>query len=196
MIVLYTQYALMAVGLVPAMVFLVDFVARGLHQGTHVGSLFWVLYGVGAIFGPPLYGLLGDRLGARSALRVLLAVQAVAVAGLYALHTPTVLGVVAIVVGTFPPGIVPVVLARVHELEPHSVARQNSTWSRATTVFAAAQATAGYSYSALFNASHGDHRLLFLIAAIGIVGSLAIDFIVIAERRHERDAARPASLEA
>ncbi len=190
MIVLYTQYALMAVGLVPAMVFLVDFVARGLHEGAHVGSLFWVLYGVGAIFGPPLYGLSGDRLGARSALRVLLAVQAVAVAGLYALHTPTVLGVVAIVVGTFPPGIVPVVLARVHELEPHSVARQNSTWSRATTVFAAAQAVAGYAYSVLFNASHGDHRLLFLIAAIGIVGSLAIDFIVIAERQHERDAAR------
>ncbi len=190
MVVLYAQYALMAVGLVPAMVFLVDFVARGLHEGTHVGSLFWVLYGVGAILGPPHYGLLGDWLGARAAVRVVLAVQAVAVAGLHALHTPAVLGVVAVVVGTFPPGIVPIVLARVHELEPHSVARQNKVWSRATTVFAAAQAIAGYGYSALFSASHGDHRLLFLIAAIGIVMSLAIDFVVIAERAHERDALR------
>lgn len=182
MAVFYAQYALMAVGLVPAMVFLVDFIARGLQQGAHVGALFWVLYGVGAIFGPPLYGLLGDKLGPRKALRTVLGVQAIALAGLYLLSTPLALGIVAIVIGTFPPGIVPVVLARVHELEPHSPARQNSTWSRATTVFAAAQAVAGYAYSALFNASHGDHRLLFLIAAAGIVVSLAIDFVVIAER--------------
>jgi predicted MFS family arabinose efflux permease len=190
MIALYAQYALMAVGLVPAMVFLVDFVARGLHKGTHVGAMFWVLYGVGAMFGPPLYGWFGDRLGARYALRTVLAVQAVAVACLYGLYTPAVLGFVAILVGTFPSGIVPIVLARVHELEPHSVARQNSTWGRATTVFAAAQAFAGYAYSALFNASHGDHRLLFLIAAVGIAASLAIDFITIAEREHERDTVR------
>ncbi|MDY0747380.1 YbfB/YjiJ family MFS transporter [Paucibacter sp. R3-3] len=182
MAVFYAQYALMAVGLVPAMVFLVDFIARGLQQGAHVGALFWVLYGVGAIFGPPLYGLLGDKLGPRKALRAVLGVQAIALLGLYVLSTPLTLGLVAIVIGTFPPGIVPVVLARVHELEPHSPARQNSTWSRATTVFAAAQAVAGYAYSALFNASHGDHRLLFLIAAAGIVVSLAIDFVVIAER--------------
>lgn len=182
MLTFYAQYALMAVGLVPAMVFLVDFIARGLHQGAHVGALFWVLYGIGAIFGPPLYGLLGDRLGARNALRTVLAVQVVALAGLYALNMPVALGIVAIIVGTFPPGMVPLALARVHELEPHSAVRQNRTWSRATTVFAAAQALAGYGYSALFNASHGDHRLLFLIAAAGIVVSLAIDFVVIAER--------------
>ena len=67
--ILYVQYALMAAGLVPAMVFLVDFIARGLGAGASLGSLFWILYGVGAIFGPPLYGVCADRLGARSALR-------------------------------------------------------------------------------------------------------------------------------
>lgn len=185
----YAQYGLMAVGLVPAMVFLVDFVTRGLHAGTHMGALFWVLYGVGAILGPPLYGVLGDRLGARQALRVVLAVQALAVLGLYALRAPHALGIVAIVVGSFPPGVVPLVLARVHELEPHSAARQNATWSRATTVFAAAQALSGYAYSALFTASHGDHRLLFLIAAFAVMASLAIDFLVVAERAHARDGA-------
>ena len=179
----YAQYALMAVGLVPAMVFLVDFIARGLRQGTHMGAFFWVLYGIGAIIGPPLYGLLGDRLGARQALRVVLAAQAVAVLGLYLLRTPLTLAVAAVAVGTFPSGIVPVVLARVRELEPHSVARQNATWSRATTVFAAAQAISGYAYSALFNATHGDHRLLFLFAALGIFVSLAIDFVWITETR-------------
>jgi len=193
MFAFYAQYALMAVGLVPAMVFLVDFIARGLQQGAHAGALFWVLYGIGAIFGPPLYGLLGDRLGARNALRTVLAVQALALAGLYALNTSVALGIVAIVVGTFPPGIVPIVLARVHELEPHSAARQNRTWSRATTVFAAAQAIAGYAYSALFNASHGDHRLLFLIAAAGIVVSLVIDLVAIAERGQQSQLRRAGS---
>jgi predicted MFS family arabinose efflux permease len=87
----YAQYGLMAVGLVPAMVFLVDFVTRGLHAGTHMGALFWVLYGIGAIFGPPLYGLLGDRVGVRPALRVVLGLQALAVLGLYALQAPPAL---------------------------------------------------------------------------------------------------------
>ena len=62
------------------------------------------------------------------------------------------------------------------------------------SVFVAAQSVAVYAYPALFNASHGEHRLLFLIAAIGIVASLAIDSVVIAvviaEREHEADAER------
>ena len=191
--VLYAQYALMAAGLVPAMVFLVDFVVRGLHERAHVGAVFWALYGVGAIVGPPLYGLLGDRLGARRALRVVLALQAAAVVSLCAFHATLALGVVAIVIGTFPPGIVPVVLARVRELDPHNVTRQNRTWSRATTVFAAAQAVSGYAYSVLFNASNGNHRLLFVIAAIAIALSLAIDFLVIARHEHEDGGIRPAT---
>jgi hypothetical protein len=49
---LFAQYAFMAAGLVPAMVFLVDYVARGLGAGPHVGALIWVMYGLGAIVGP------------------------------------------------------------------------------------------------------------------------------------------------
>jgi len=191
-LVLYAQYALMAIGLVPAMVFLVDFVIRGLHEQAHVGAVFWALYGVGAIVGPPLYGLMGDRIGARSALRVVLGLQAVAVVSLCTLRTPNVLAVVAVVIGTFPPGIVPLVLARVRELEPHDVTHQNRSWSRATTVFAAAQALSGYAYSALFNASSGNHRLLFAIAAVAIAMSLAIDFLLVAASERE-DGARTAT---
>jgi len=46
---LFGQYAFMAAGLVPAMVFLVDYVARGLGAGPHVGAMIWVMYGLGAI---------------------------------------------------------------------------------------------------------------------------------------------------
>src|SRR3954468_17653365 len=46
------QSGLNAVALVPHMVFIVDFVARGLGQGIAAGSRYWVLYGLGAIVGP------------------------------------------------------------------------------------------------------------------------------------------------
>jgi predicted MFS family arabinose efflux permease len=173
--ILYAQYALMAVGLVPAMVFLVDFIARGLGAGASLGSLFWILYGVGAIFGPPVYGLFADRLGARPALHLLLAVQAIAV-GLLAVSTQHVLiGALTVVIGTFPPGIVPLVLARVHETAPGDVARQNVIWSRATTVFAAFQALAGYGYSAIFNGTGGNHRMLFAIGAVATALAILVD---------------------
>jgi hypothetical protein len=108
------------------------------------------------------------------------------VASLYVLHSPLLLALVSVVVGTFPPGIIPVVLGRVRDLDPFSVQRQDRAWSRATTVFAASQATAGYAYSAIFSATHGDHRLLFLIAGLGIFLGLVIDFVAIAEREAKR----------
>ncbi|MDB6001906.1 MAG: transporter [Rhizobacter sp.] len=175
---LYVQYALMAFGLVPAMVFFVDYIARGLGAGAHFGSLFWILYGVGAIFGPPLYGLLADRVGGRMGFRLVLAVQLVAVLGLCATRSFAVIAVLTVVIGSFPPGIVPLALARVHEALPGRVHDQNLAWSRATTVFAAFQALAGYSYSAIFNASGGSHRLLFLIGAAAVAIALIADALV------------------
>jgi hypothetical protein len=46
---LFGQYAFMAAGLVPAMVFLVDYVARGLGAGAQIGALVWVMYGLGQL---------------------------------------------------------------------------------------------------------------------------------------------------
>ncbi|MCZ2498781.1 YbfB/YjiJ family MFS transporter [Xylophilus sp. Kf1] len=173
--VLYAQYALMAVGLVAPMLFLVDFIARGLGAGAHRGSWFWVVYGVGAIAGPPLYGWLADRLGPRPAVRLALVVQVLALAGTCATDHLATLAVLALVIGSFPAGIVPLVLARVRQALPHDAARQNQAWSRATTVFAAFQAAAGYGYSALLNASGGQHRLLFAGAALALVAALLAD---------------------
>ena len=73
------EYGLNALALVPHMVFLVDFVARGLGQGIAAGSHYWVLYGIGAIVGPLLTGHLADRAGFGPALRVAFLIEAVAV---------------------------------------------------------------------------------------------------------------------
>jgi len=70
---------MMAVGLVPEMMFLVDYISRALGKGGGLGAAAWVAYGVGAMAGPVLYGLAADRWGARAAIRLALAAQVVAV---------------------------------------------------------------------------------------------------------------------
>jgi MFS family permease len=177
---LFAQYAFMAAGLVPAMVFLVDYVARGLGAGAHVGAMVWVMYGLGAIIGPVSYGFLADHLGARKSIRLVLAVQAIALGLLAISHTFVALALLAVIIGSFPPGIVPLALARVHELVP-SHHRQQLAWSRATVSFATFQAVAGFAYSALFNASGGHHAWLFLISAGAILFALMLDFPFVAE---------------
>lgn len=173
--VLFAQYAFMAAGLVPAMVFLVDYVARGLGAGAHVGALVWVMYGLGAIVGPVSYGFLADRFGARASIRAVLVVQAIALGLLAVAQSFLGLALLAVIIGSFPPGIVPLALARVHELVPEHH-RQQVAWSRATVSFATFQALAGFAYSALFNATGGHHALLFLIAGGAIVVAILLEF--------------------
>ena len=172
--VLFAQYAFMAAGLVPAMVFLVDYVARGLGAGSHVGAMIWVMYGVGAIIGPVTYGFLADKLGARMSIRLVLVIQAITLGLLTVSSSFTGLALLALVLGSFPPGIVPLALARVHELVPQHHLQQIA-WSRATVSFATFQALAGFAYSALFNSNGGQHVMLFMIAAGAIVVALMLE---------------------
>jgi MFS family permease len=183
---LYVEYALNAVGLVPHMLFLVDFVARGLGQGLDSGAQYWVLFGLGAIVGPVLSGHLADRTGFGPALRLAFFVEAVAVV-LPALGTGTVgLIISSLVIGAFTPGIVPLALGRIHELLPHDAAAQKSAWSAATTGFALLQAAGAYGLTFIFTQTGGNYRLLFVIGAAAFVLTLGIDLLVgvsVARRR-------------
>lgn len=183
---LYVQYALMAAGLVPAMIFLVDFIARGLHGGAALGSRLWILYGVGAMIGPPFYGFLADRIGADFALRALLFVQALALVLLAMTSDYAVIAVLAVVIGSFPPGIIPPVLAKVKQLAPSDAAQRNRIWSSATVLFAASQALSAYASSAIFNRFNGNYRLLFWMSAASIGLALLVD-ISANRRRLGRD---------
>ncbi|AVD85788.1 YbfB/YjiJ family MFS transporter [Pseudomonas sp. SWI44] len=181
-LVLFGQYALMATALVAPMMFLVDYISRGLGAGTHAGALIWGLYGLGAIAGPVLYGLLADHLGARAGIRIVLFAQLVAMGALIESHDLRLLGAAALLIGSFPPGIVPLALARVHSLvEGHTW--QNATWSRATVSFASFQAIAGYGYSALFASSDGHYGVLFSVAAAALVLALLLELILKSESR-------------
>ena len=172
---LYAEYALNAAGLVPHMIFLVDFVARGLGKGLDSGAQYWVLFGLGAILGPLITGHIADRVGFGPALRGVLVLQIVTVALPALTSSPVALIVSSVLVGAAVPGIVPLVLGRLHELLADKPAAQKQAWGTATTCFATMQAAAAYGLSYLFAHDGGNCRLLFLIGTAALAMALAID---------------------
>ncbi|MDH3232707.1 MAG: MFS transporter [Alphaproteobacteria bacterium] len=169
-------YALCAVGLVPHMVFLVDFVARGLDRGIVVGAVVWVIFGVGAILGPMLIGHLADRAGFRRMLWLGLSIQALAV-GLIAIASDLwALVLSSLVVGAFVPGTVTLVLGRVRELLAGDAARQRAAWGLATIAFSVGQAVAAYGFAFVF-ASTGSALALFTLGAGVLAAALAIEIV-------------------
>jgi len=168
------EYALIAVGLVPHMVFLVDFIARGLGRGIAAGAGYWVLFGLGAVVSPILVGRLADHIGFKHALRLAYVVQAAAVVLPAVTGQTAWLAVSSIVAGAFVSGIPPLVLGRVHELAPPDAASQRAAWGVCTVAFALGQALGGYGLSYLF-AQGGGYALLFGIGVVAALGALAID---------------------
>ncbi|MGH6708250.1 MAG: YbfB/YjiJ family MFS transporter [Bradyrhizobium sp.] len=174
---LSAEYGLNALALVPHMVFLVDFVARGLGQGISAGAHYWVLYGIGSTIGPLLTGYLADRTGFGPALRVAFVIEAIAILLPALSSAPASMIVSSVIVGGFTPGIVPLVLGRIHELIPHDSNGQRAVWAQATTTFAVFQAAAAYGLSYLFEHTGGDYAILFVIGAGAVTVSLAIDLV-------------------
>lgn len=187
---IYIAYGLNAFGLVPHMLFLVDFVARGLDAGVAAGGLYWVLFGIGAMCGPVVAGLVADRIGFRLALRVALLVQAGGI-GLLAVSADSIsLAISSLVVGAFVPGVVPLVLGRVHELVPDDPYRQRGAWSVATVGFAIGQAFGGYGLSLLFDLTQ-SYALLPAAGAAALLMAFAVE---VTTSRGAQNAARPGTL--
>ena len=161
------SYGLIAVGLVPHMIFLVDFVARGLGQGIPIGGFYWLLFGLGALVGPLIAGRLADRLGFGLALRTVLVLH-IGCAALPAFnHSTVALTLSSIIVGSAVSGTVPLVLGQTHE-RVRTPSAQKAAWSLATATFALGQAGGGYAYSYLFARTEGDFSLLFRLGAAAL----------------------------
>ena len=170
---LYLEYALIAFALVPHMVFLVDFVARGLDQGVRAGANYWILFGLGATAGPVISGYLADRIGFARALRQLLIFGIIA-AALPSYFTAAVpIALTSIFIGAAVPGSVMLVLGRTRELvRPES---GGAAWSLATVAFSIGQAVAAYIYSSIFVWTGQSYRILFAAAAASFLTALAVD---------------------
>ncbi|MDE1994518.1 MAG: YbfB/YjiJ family MFS transporter [Rhizobiaceae bacterium] len=181
--ILYGQYAANALGLVPVMVLLVDYISRGLGKGADIGAAYWVLYGVAAITGPVLAGYAADRVGFAAGYRGALLLQAIAIGLLATTSNPLLIGLSTVIFGIFTPGIVPLVLGRIQEILPHSHVDQRAAWSRATTAFALFQALAGYGYSYLFIHTGENYGIIFLCGTIAFVLALLADVFSGLKRR-------------
>ena len=191
MTALYVEYGLNAVGLVPHMVFLVDFIARGLGAGLATGAWYWVLFGIGAVLGPSIAGYAADRIGFRATLRLSFVIQAACVWWVVVLPDAVALTVSSLIVGAYVPGIVALVLGRVRELRPHDADGQRAAWGFATTAFAIGQALAAYAFSYLFDRV-GSYVPAFELAAAALILALVLDIAVSGVGRARRDGRDPA----
>jgi predicted MFS family arabinose efflux permease len=159
------------------MVFLVDFAVRGLHWRVTSGSLLWVVFGMGALAGPLSYGAIAGRIGFIKTGRLTLALQVLAAVTLAVTSSTTLVLLSAFLLGTYPPGAVPIMLGRVNEVVIGPPSLQQAAWGRATMAFAVVQAATGYVDSFLLTASGGNHRLLFIVAAVAFLSALLWDFL-------------------
>lgn len=170
--IFYVAYGLSAVALVPHMVFLVDFIARGLDQGLDIGGRYWVVFGIGAALGPVLAGWLADRIGFGAALRLSFVVETALIAlPAFSTHEAALI-VSSLAVGAFTPGVAGLALGRVQELV--SGPARGRAWSVCTVAFAIGQAGGAYVFSFLYAAYH-SHALLFLLGAAALGVALLLD---------------------
>lgn len=171
---LYLIYGLNAFALVPHMVFLVDFVARGLGEGLASATQYWVLFGLGAVVGPLIAGRAADKWGARATLIAALAGQLVSIALPAIIAAPVALIASSLAIGAATIGIVPITLARIREILRHHPSAHFAAWRTATASFALLQAAGAYGMSFLFDWSQGSYRLLFGAGAAAIALALAL----------------------
>jgi predicted MFS family arabinose efflux permease len=168
---LVLAYGVNAVPVVPHMILLSDYVARGLDAGVAAGSAAFVLYGIGASLGPLVGGWIGDRLGFRRTLDLAVIVQIAAILLPALVQTTPIAFISAVIVGSLTPGIPPLVLNRAAEIAgPAGAAR---FWRAATIAFAIGQAVGAWATATAF-ARIEAHPPLFVAAAIVAAVSLAM----------------------
>lgn len=176
LVALSVLYALDAIGVVPHLIFLVDYVARGLHHGITVGASLWAVFGCGAALGPLSFGYLGDRIGFRTMLRLTLAIQAAALLAASFCTGLVPLAISGFIIGAFTPGIAPVMLGRIRDLLPGDIHAQQGAWRLTTIAFALGQAGGAYGLPAIFLAT--GYRGVFLVGFAALAAALATDLAV------------------
>lgn len=169
-LLLMASYACNAIGFVPHTVFWVDFIARGLGLGVGLGNRMWVLLGIAAAVGPPMTGLLADRIGFARSLRVSLLVKGIGVLLPVFFSSIWALALSSICTGSLALGITSLAAGRVSELVPAD--RQKQVWGWMTMAFSVAHAATAYLLTFIFSGT-GSYSLLFIIGAVTLlVGSL------------------------
>ena len=176
------SYGLCAVGMAPHMVFLVDYVARGLGWGLSAGSLAWVVFGMGALCGPVTAGRLVDRLGPERAFRLVMAAETVAVALLLLPGSGITLAASALLGGLVVSGVTAAMLGRIGLRSGADPAARQRGWTQATVAWAVGQAAGTYGMAWLYGRT--GYPALFAAALLALAGAVAVEFALAATSRH------------
>jgi predicted MFS family arabinose efflux permease len=181
---LCAAYALSAIGQVPALLFMADFVARGLGDGVSAGSHICAVFGLGALAGPVGAGALADRIGFNTTLRGLWASQVIACAGLIFWPTLPVVALANLLLGAGVPAFVVLVLGRSQALAGADGDARRYAWSLATSFYALGQALGAYGFSYAYTAM-GRYDVMFAAAAAFMASGFVASEISRAKARKE-----------
>lgn len=154
---LMVVYGLSAAGMVPPMIYLADLGMRGRGLGAAAVALLWALFGLGAMAGTLLGGRIAGRAGGMRTLALWMGVQAIAL-GAALLPGGAAVLLAAPLSGFAGVGASAVALAAARELAGPGA---GLVWSRATVLYALAQAATGFVLAALFRASGEAHAAVF-----------------------------------
>jgi MFS family permease len=162
---LLIAYTLGGVAATPHMGWWPDYIARGLGQGTGMGSAYWLLYGLAAACGPAICGRLADRIGVARAYFAATVAQVIGVGLPLASHAVPALVLSTALGGATTVGLTALALTRTLEL---AGAASPGLWRVSTVGWAAAQTGTGFLLAWLYTAT-GSHLPLF---AVGLVAAL------------------------
>ena len=173
-VLLLVYYGFHGIGLVPHTVFWVDYIVRGMEKSLSVGGYYWVIFGLGAVFGPPLTGVLADRVGFKRSLTLSALVMTIGV-GLPVISDGTfALAASSLLVGGVSIGFASLVAGRVSELVAPDVHRQ--VWGWMTIAFSVGQAGGAFALSFLFDRT-GSFTSVFAIGAVVLAGGLCLTMV-------------------
>ena len=175
------QYALVAIGLVPQMIFLVDYIARDLDRGITTGRQFFLLYGLGAITGPLLYTFSAGRVGLRLTAKIAIATQFFSVVLLLSGTSTPILAAASFAGGLGMPALIAISLLRSQQITDGDPIRHRSLWGTATASVAVGQAIAAFGTAFLidqFGVGGLAYPLLFVTSAAALAIAFTMDFAI------------------
>lgn len=186
-LLLIAAYGMDAIGYVPHTVFWVDYLAREQGFGTYAASVHWMLFGIGAILGPALLGMLTQQLGWNKALLLAFTLKTVGIAlPVFSSHFLSYT-ISSLLVGAMLPCVVALVSGSLYARVGAVYHKQY--WAMATFTFAVLQATSGYTMS-LWYSEYASYQSLFIIATLFLsIGTLlaALSIFMEKEARDENE---------
>lgn len=175
------QYGLVSIGVVPQMVFLVDYIARDVGLGVTDASHYLLVYGLGSLAGPVVYTFATGKIGLRVTLRAGILVQLVSCVLLLTGDSTVFLAAASFLAGLGMPGMVAAFLLRSQQISDGNVDAHRALWGATAGAFAVGQAIAAFGTSYLldrFGEGGIGYPILFGAGAVCLAAAFVLDFAI------------------